>query len=724
MSERKKTFLVCLGLILGIAAVFGPAIGYGFVFFDDQVYLQDNRSINSGFSWSGFLWAFQTGYAANWHPVTWLSHMLDCQLYGLNPAGHHATNILLHAANSTLVFLLLKRTTGKLWPSAVVAALFVFHPLRLESVIWISERKDVLSVFFALLTIWAYVRHAENDGDGKWWRRGWYWLAVFFFCLALMSKPMVVTLPPLLLLLDIWPLRRWPVEDWKNVRRGISLLLEKAPLFLLSAILACITVIVQKKGGAVTATSAINWQAHLAHVPTAYGAYVAKIFFPGERNILYLWRAKTLWDALPGALLVLLVSTLALRRIRPNPWLAVGWFWFLIALLPVIGIVQVGTHFITERFTYLPSIGLTVMVVFGLAGLDLSWLGSRRSILLGTVASLVIASFALSSFKEREYWRSSEALFGQAMKIDPQNYFIRDALAGYYRREGKLPEAQAQGEMSVALEPRYGPSWNQLGNTMADLGQLDAAADYFRRAIKLNPKEPEFLVNLATILKKQRQWDEARQYLAQALAIEPDNALAHGTLATILDAQKNPQEAVKEYKIALQLNPYDGVAYNNLGVNLMAANRPAEAQPYFQKAVQFLPKNPQFHYNLACARALLNDGPGAAAEYRATLQINGNFVPALQRLSWWLSTNSRAEWRDAKVALSLAQRGCEVTQGRDYQCLAALDAALAESGRFEEAIQAAENTASVAASVNDTNAAQQAQQREQMYRAGQPYHAL
>src|SRR5438093_6101777 len=372
MSVRGRRNLAIAGLVvLGTLAVFAPALRHGFVNYDDPEYVTENPRVRAGLSWAGLGWAFAAPHAANWHPLTWLSHMLDAQLFGLAPAGHHASSVLLHAASAALLFGVLEGTTGAPWPSAFVAATFALHPLRVESVAWVSERKDVLAGLCWMLALAAYRRYVRRRGAAA------YLLVVAAFVLGLLAKPMVVTLPFVLLLLDVWPLRR----PW-NVR----LLWEKVPLFLLSAAVSALTVVAQRGAGAMASLESLPLGTRIAEAVVAYGAYLEKAFWPTRLAVFYPHRPLLVAEVATSALVLVVISALALRERRRRPYLLVGWLWYLVVLLPVIGLVKVGEQAMADRFSYLPQIGVLIMVAWAAADA----IGSRVVLTAGAFVALAV----------------------------------------------------------------------------------------------------------------------------------------------------------------------------------------------------------------------------------------------------------------------------------------------------------------------------------------------
>ncbi len=534
---------VCLALALGTLALYWPITKHPFLNYDDYGYIVENPHVNTGLSWTNVVWAFEHKYAANWHPVTWISHMLDCQMFGLKPAGHHLVNALLHAANAVLLFLFLTRTTGALGRSALVAAFFAWHPLRVESVAWAAERKDVLSAFFWMLTLLAYARHVTCDG----WRvtgketlsattgsrftfhaSRFYWLALFCFACGLMSKPMVVTLPFVLLLLDFWPLQRL------NTERIPALLIEKIPFFVLGFAVSALTFWVQGSSGAFWSLENLPPGARLANALAAYLGYISKTFCPTDLAIIYShphhWPA--IWVA--GSALLLLVWTgLIIWRAKSHPYLVTGWLWFLGALVPVIGLVQVGVQSMADRYTYLPGIGLLIAVVWGAN----EWSNRpRQKVWLAAVGSLALAGCVAVTARQINYWQSELKLFGHAVEVTTDNYAAEVCLGEALERTGHPKEAFAYYADAVRIEPDYPIGQFKLGMMYVAEHKPTDALTHLNIAAGLMPHDADLQYDLGVFFAQQGQPKEAAEHFNAALAERPDFPEAKRELSTLLAA--------------------------------------------------------------------------------------------------------------------------------------------------------------------------------------------
>ncbi len=544
-GSRRQTWAVCLLLAVAVLAVYAPALRCAFIAFDDNEYVSRNDNIQHGLNWASLRWAFTTGHAANWHPLTWLSHTLDWQLFGSNPAGHHATSVLFHLANSLLLFLLLRRMTGALWRSAFVAGLFALHPLRLESVVWVAERKDVLSAFFGLLATWTYVRYTENLKSQISNFKFFYAAALLLFALALMAKPMLVTLPFLLLLLDFWPLARF--------QSGSRLLLEKAPFFLLAFASSVVTFLVQRQQGAVAALANFPLSARLANVPVAYVRYLSKNAWPSRLALIYPHEVWEAWQVLAALGLLGAITAGVLWRRRAQPYLAVGWFWFLGMLVPTIGLVQVGDLSLADRYTYLPSVGLWIMVAWAVA----DFAGSCAAV-AGTVALL---AFTLSTSHQIRYWCDTDTIFSHMIAVTGANYVAYYNMGCAALDTGDLQKAIDCFEGALAAEAA-GPYWrnpaqahNNLGNALLRQGRIPQAVAHFEKAIAAKPDFAEAYYNMGHAFVANHQPDVAIDCFQHALAISPDVPETHYILAETLRQLGRRAEAIEHYRRALALRP-------------------------------------------------------------------------------------------------------------------------------------------------------------------------
>ncbi len=642
-------------LVLVTMALYWPAMRYGFVNYDDPLYVTDNPHVQGGLSWAGVKWAFSnTEQAAYWAPVMWLSHMLACQLFGLNPWGHHLINVLLHAANTALVFLLLRRMTGATWRSFVVAALFGFHPLRVESVVWVTERKDVLSGLFFMLTLLCYAKAVTSDkcpatgtdpqSAGTSTKPSSilhplssfsYWLALLFFALGLMSKAMLVTLPFALLLLDYWPLRR--VSSFKfsvSSSRTISpstfnpqlpgatkrseggstlnyLLFEKLPFFGLAAVMSVVTFVTQKHGGAVAPVENLPLGARCGNALISYCRYLEKLFWPVDLAIFYPLRGywPTAQVLLAGGFLLGITVLLIVKRER-YPFMLMGWLWFVGTLVPVIQLVQSGEQAMADRFTYMPSLGMLILAVWGAYELTRPW---QNQVMVLSVAGGAAIVLCLGMTRQQiGYWQDNESLFRHALAVTENNYLAHHNLGFALDEKGQPDEAISQFEEAIRLRPDYAKAHNNLGFVLNEKGQTDEAINQYQEAIRLKPDYAEAHYNLGTALGMKGQTDEAISQFKEAIRLKPDFAEAHNNLGTALGMKGKTDEAISQYQEVIRLKPDFAEAHYNLGIALSRKGRTDEAIRQFQETIRLKPDYPNARYNLD--NALRMTGQTNAAE--------------------------------------------------------------------------------------------------------------
>jgi tetratricopeptide (TPR) repeat protein len=643
---------ICLFLALVTVLAYLPVRNASFIVFDDPIYTQ-NSHVEAGLTWSGIKWAFTTWYGSNWHPLTWLSHMLDAKLFPRNPGPQHFVNVLFHAANATLLFLLLFRLTEKKWPAAFVAALFAWHPLHVESVAWISERKDVLSTFFGLLALLAYVKYAEKS-------KVWYAWALGFFALSLLAKPMLVTLPFIMLLLDVWPLQRIPINQkavatkhgTRNTEHARRLILEKLP-FLALTIASCIVTFLAQRSEAVVSLEQLPLGVRFANAVVSYAEYLGKAFWPAKLAIIYpLPSHVPVWQIVVAAAVLAVISFLAWRARKSSPYLLIGWLWFLGTLVPVIGIVQVGGQALADRYTYVPLIGVFIAVAYGAADIVSRFRIANAKVL--PLAILVLFGCLCATEFRLRVWRDSESLFTDAIAVTKNN-------------------AIAHINLGVALE--------QDGNKPAALAE-------YRKAIE----------------------------------IEPNRFQAHNNLANLLSAMGSHAEAFKEYEEALRLNPDAVPAHLNFGTELSEAGRFDDAMAEYAKAAQLAPDDPRPHYLMA--KACLRHGQSADAikHFRDALRLAPNNLETLTWLARVLAADQNPAVRNAAEAVSLAERANNLTRDQEPFVLDTLAMAYAEAGRFRDANAAVQKAIQIAAASGAQKTIPEMEKRLQLYQADQPYH--
>lgn len=618
MIERPynhRRLLICILLAAVTFAVYLPVRNYEFLHYDDDVYVTNNAEVKSGLSWQGVEWAFTTGRGANWHPLTWLSLMLDCQVFGVKAGPMHIVNVLFHIANTILLFLVLARMTKGVWQSAFIAGLFALHPLHVESVAWIAERKDVLSTLFWLLTMLAYARYAERPSAGR------YVAVLVLFAMGLMAKPMLVTLPFVLLLLDYWPLGRFSGRGFSVWR----LLLEKIPLLILSAVSSVVTFIVQQRGGAVIAGNRLFFDERVLNAIVSYLAYLDKMLWPAGLAVLYPHPVNNIpvFRAVIAGIVLILITILFIYHARRYKYLLVGWFWYLGTLVPVIGIVQVGSQAMADRYTYVPLIGIFIIIAFGVT--ELLKEKPFRKIVLCVMAGVSLSACTVVTSHQLKYWkdslslfehtldiandnyimqnnyanilmdkgRSAEAVahFSEAVKLRPDSLEIRNGYGDALRKMGKLDEAIAQYKIAIEFDPNFILTRYNLGLALAAKGDYEGAIEQYRLYLDTAPDSMEVLSSFGFALAQSGKPKDAIGYYDKVLAKDPNDVITHGRLALVLASVGRIDEAIEQCLIVLAVRPDDFEMYNNLGMLLRNQGKLDEAIESYEKALQI---NPDF----------------------------------------------------------------------------------------------------------------------------------
>lgn len=624
-QKNSRFLLICLLLALVTLAAFWKVNYSDFINYDDPVYVTENSNVQSGLTSEGIRWAFSTAYAEFWHPLTWLSLMLDYELYGLKPGGYHLTNLLLHMASTLLLFWLFQRMTGALWRSAFVAALFALHPLHVESVAWIAGRKDTLSTFFWMLTLCSYVYYTEKPAVCR------YLLALLCFTCGLMSKPMLVTLPFVIILLDYWPLKRLyapkaivpspniapsaanrkpgdrkqrqaglkketlkkkispqdvpqPLAAQTGERGLLQALQEKIPFFILAIVFSGIALYAQYRVSFKTFPLA----SRMANAFISYVVYIEKTLWPQSLAVFYPFQSLfPLWKVAGAAMLLLLISMAVIAAARRLPYLFVGWFWYTGILLPVIGIIQVGKHALADRYTYIPLIGLFIMAAWGLPELLKKWRYQRPALFLS--AALILSCLFVITWFQVGYWQDSITLFRHALSITTDNDVAHNNLGIALREKGNIEEAISHYREVLRINPDDGEAHNNLGNALFMRGQLREAEFHLREALRSKPKNAEVHYNLGIIMSSQGRNDEAIYHFRAALSINPDYLEAHFNLGNILASQGIFSEAITNYAEVIRLNPNDEKAHNNMGRALLVQGKIDEAIAHFESALRIQP---------------------------------------------------------------------------------------------------------------------------------------
>lgn len=608
--SKRAVRLVLFALAALTLGVFSQVRNFDFVEIDDLLYVTENANVTAGLTLRGIAWAFTTAHATNWHPLTWLSHMFDASLYGLKPGGHHLTSVWIHLANVWMLFgalmalirpppeaealeaseTLTRRSA--VWSCAFVAALFAVHPLNAESVAWVAERKNVLSTFFWFLTLWAYARYASRpDVPG-------YLAVAGSMTLGLLAKPMLVTVPICLLLLDYWPLRRR-----EPVRR---LILEKIPLLCLSAASSIATVLAQKIGGAMAPLESMPLSIRLANAPVSCVTYIRRLFWPDDLAFFYPHPLDSIpdWQPIWAAAAIVAMSIWSVRSARRFPYVAVGWFWYLVTLIPVIGIVQVGRQAMADRYTYVPFVGLYVLLAFGASDLTSRW--RNRRLVLSIAAAGSLAALCGAAYVEVGHWKTSIALYEQAVRHTRNNYIAHFNLANARFRDGQHDAALEHYREAVRIRPGYYPAAHfNLGFILSRRGALDEAIREYERVIEIQPEHRTAHNNLGKALVQKGRTDEAFTRFEEAIRIDPRNADAHNNIGNIYAMRNNLAGAEIHYRRALDIQPNSADAHFNLGNALARQNRFAEAEPHYQMAIDIQPGNTAARENLSKIRTIL-----------------------------------------------------------------------------------------------------------------------
>ena len=769
---------MCGLLVLAVALVFGQTIGHEFVNYDDGKYVYENPPVADGLTVAGVTWAFTHTHAANWHPLTWLSHMLDCQLYDLRPAGHHLTNVLLHAATAVLLFLVLRRMTGQLGASALTAAVFAIHPLRAESVAWVAERKDVLSGLFFMLTLAAYVEYVRRPFSIV-----RYLAVAVLFALGLMAKPMLVTLPLVLLLLDYWPLGRLSARC----------VLEKVPLAGLAALSCAVTLLAQTH--AMAPNALVPWPQRIANAAVACAAYLGQLFWPVGLAAFYPHPLGTLpaWKVVGAVVVLACVSAVAFVGRRRCPYLVTGWLWYLAMLVPVIGLVQVGDQAMADRYTYLPLIGPTLAVMWAVGGargesresrvesretrgegnagdrvsggrarrgvgsatderrgastvagtlrvpsapgpsvaneartLSAPWRTARGACLLpylrGIVAAGGLAALMACAWRQTSYWHDSETLWRRALDCAPSAR-AHCNLGLALDVQGRDDEAIPHFQEALTLNPAYVEAHNNLGNVLKRKGRWDDAISHYEAALAVEPECAEVHLNLGSALVELGRPGEAIAHVRKASQALPGRAEVHHTLGNALMRTGQLDEAIAEYRQALRIKPDLTDVHNNLGAALCDAGHTDEAIGHYRQVLAAEPESEDAHNNLGNAYRQQGKTDAALASWRDGIRQCPKDAPLLDVTARVLATSADASVRNGAQAVELARRAVDLSGGRAAEMLDTLAAAYAEAGRFADAVEAAQRALVLAANQGNAALANAIRTRLRLYQAGSPLRA-
>ena len=639
-ANQTVKIIICVLLVLATFAIYSQVQNHGFLILDDHKYIKDNWKIKSGLSSESISWAFTTFYFSNWHPMTWLSYILDYQLYGLNPKGYHLTNLFFHIANALILFMVLLRMTGKLWRCAFVAAMFAFHPLNVESVAWIAERKNVLSTLFWLLTMWAYIRYAQTKNLKT------YYLVILFFTLGLMSKAMLVTLPFVLLLLDYWPLGRLKLEQggsdnevsakskYHVKSEFLKLMLEKVPLFALTAGTCILTFISQQKGALINHNLSLSTR--LTNAIVSYLEYLKKMVWPNELAVFYPHPERTLatWKWVVCFVVLVTITTISIRFIKKAPYFAVGWFWYLGTLIPVIGIIQVGGQAMADRYAYVPLIGIFIIIAWGVPDFLEKWPFKKRALSISAV--ILIPMLMVITWTQVSLWENSISVFKHASRVaDKKSYYsylINYYLGNAFWDKRKTGEAISHYKMAIELNPNYVTAYNDLGNALSAERKIEEAISHYKMAIEIKPDYADAHYNLGTVLFNAKMTEEAIDYFKEAIRVQPDYAKAYNSLGNALSAEGKIEEAISHYKMAIELKPDFVNAHFNLGTVLFNAKMTEEAIDFFKEAIRVQPDFALAHNNLGSALSIEGKIEEAISHYKMAIELKPDFTLAKENL--------------------------------------------------------------------------------------------
>jgi protein O-mannosyl-transferase len=626
----KKTFIIFTYFVLISITllVFWQVHNFAFIHYDDSDYVYENPHVVNGLTNNSVIWAFTTNRSSNWHPLTWLSLMLDCQLFGANPGYMHLMNLLFHIANTLLLFAVLRKMTGALWPSAFVAAAFAIHPMHVESVAWIAERKDVLSTLFFLLTLAAYTNYVKRPGFIR------YVLTLLLFALGLLAKPMLVTLPFVLMLLDYWPLLRFaangrPLEEigeqktdcaFRKLSTG-QLIIEKIPFIVLSVVSSVITFLVQFRGIAIVHIDTLPLKDRVANAFLSYARYTGKLFWPQKLSVFYPFDVSSFafWQVAMCVLLLLVISIFVIRFGQNRKYLPVGWFWFIITLVPVIGLVQVGLQAFADRYTYIPYIGLFIMIAWGLRELLSKWPQLKIALGLSMVTALTI--LGICTYTQVSYWNNSFTLFSHAIKVTKNNYIAYNGLGVAYNSIGRYQDAIESYKQTIKSKPDYAMAYFNLGVTYWKLGRYQDAIEHYKQAIIIKSDYADAHYNLGVVYNSIGRYQDAIESYKQAIQIKPDYAEAYINLGAAYGKLRRWKDEVEAYKQTIKIKPDYVEAYFNLGISYDENNRLQDAIDAYKQAIKIKPDYVEAYFNLGVACYKLGNYQDAIDAYRQAIKI-------------------------------------------------------------------------------------------------------
>ena len=628
---RYRSVFICVVLVGVTVGVYRRVVGYDFVNFDDPMYVSENKRVNEGFSWEGVKWAFTPGKVAYWHPVTWLSHMLDCEVFGLRPGFHHLSNLIIHMVNSLLLFFVFKRMTGAVWRSAFVAAAFALHPVNVDSVAWIAERKNVLSTSFWLLTMWGYAGYVQRGGALR------YMMALFAFLPGLLAKPMLVTVPFVLLLLDYWPFERFGFGGGGDGDEGgpsgrakvlAGLVWEKVPYFVLSGASVFMSWLSFRRLGVTISTELVPMKLRVTQGLVSYVMYLYKTLVPRQLAVFYPYpESVPFWESIGAGLLLVAVTFLLVWVLRRRRYFAVGWLWYVGTLVPVIGLLQAGLWpAVADRWMYVPGIGVFVIAAWGFGDL-VEWLGSRR-IVAWAAAGVCLCALAVCAWVQLGYWRNGSMLFRRALEVTEGNYIAHLNLGNELLREEKRDEAIEHYKRALDLHNTYVEAHYNLGTALGLERRYAEAVMAYRRVVELKGNHSRVYFHLGLALAKTGQVDEAISYYEKALERSPDNVEVLNNFALALVSKGKAEEAIGHYKRALEIELDSVGVLNNLGNALVELRMFEEAVGCFKRILVLKPGYAKAHYNLANALRQMGRAEDAAVHYREALRLRPEDIEA------------------------------------------------------------------------------------------------
>lgn len=709
---------VCTLLCALVIVIYAQVRNHEFVNLDDPIYVVDNPNLQAGLSLETVARAFTEPYETNWIPLTWISLLIDHASFAFEPAGYHVVNVILHALSTLLLYFALVKMTRAPGPSAVVAALFAAHPIHVESVAWVSERKDALSGVFWMLTLCAYAFYTARTGSI--WR---YLLTATCLTFGLLAKPMLVSLPLVLLLLDFWPLERLRRDSGEGLfdvdllRRAI---IEKLPLLALCAADAAITVVVQRDAGAMFRGEVLSFPARAANALNSYAVYLADSVWPARLSILYphpMEQYSTgLAVAQAGGLLA--ITVLFARLARSRPYLIVGWLWYLVALVPVIGLVQVGLQGRADRYMYLPQIGIAIAVVWSARDAFVLRRSGRAVVAVAAVVSIVALAF--TARLQAAHWRNTMALYAHAVAVNDENAMAHHGLAAQLGEDGRWAEAEVHFARSVELAPDWAGAHIGLADSRAAQGRLEAAIAGYRRALKIAPNHARAHAHLGKALAESGKLDAAIHHERRALELFGDRPTpeVYAYLASALADRGELAEAEGFYRKALALRPSYAAARGNLGFVLAREDRHQEAREQLQRALELGERSPELYATLAATEVELGDPREAVLHYQAALRLRPDSIGSANNLAWLLSTHPDPRLRDGRQAVAVLESLLIDRKPEDPALLDTLAAAYAASGRFELAFQTASRAADLARSEGAESLAEEIERRRSLYRGG------